>query len=57
MNDCRRDACRIGENTMMQNFDNMMPAMGWTMGLIWLLIVLVLVLGVAALIKYLFGSK
>ncbi len=42
---------------MMQNFTNMMPAMSWTMGAIWLLIVLFLVLGVAALVKYLFVSK
>ena len=42
---------------MMQNFSNMMPAMSWTMGAIWLLVLLVLVLGVAALIKYLFVSK
>jgi hypothetical protein len=41
------------EINMMQN----MPAMGWTMGAIWLLIVIVLVLGVAALLKYLFVSK
>jgi hypothetical protein len=42
---------------MMQNFTNMMPAMIWTMGAIWLLVVLILVLGVAALVKYLFASK
>lgn len=41
----------------MQSFSNMMPAMSWTMGAIWLLVLLVLVLGVAALIKYLFVSK
>jgi hypothetical protein len=28
--------------------------MGWMMGLVWLLLVLVLVLGVAALAKYVF---
>lgn len=42
---------------MMRNFTNMMPAMSWTMGAIWLLVVLILVLGVAALLKYLFVSK
>ena len=42
---------------MMQNFTNMMPAMSWTMGAIWLLFVLILVLGIAALVKYLFVSK
>lgn len=39
---------------MMQNFTNMMPAMSWTMGAIF---VLILVLGIAALVKYLFVSK
>ncbi len=42
---------------MMQNFSNVMPAMSWTMGAIWMLVLLVLVLGVAALVKYLFVSK
>jgi hypothetical protein len=28
--------------------------MGWAMGLVWLLLVLVLLLGVAALVKYVF---
>lgn len=32
-------------------------AMMWDMGLIWLLIILVLVLGAAALVKYLFFDK
>lgn len=31
--------------------------MMWGMGLVWLLIVVLLVLGVAALIKYLFFNK
>jgi hypothetical protein len=31
--------------------------MMWGMGLIWLLVVLLLVLGVAALVKYLLGGK
>ena len=30
------------------------PAMMWGMGLVWLLVVVVLVLGIAALVKYLF---
>jgi len=42
---------------MMQNMTDMMPAMGWAMGVFWLLIVLALVLGIAALSKYLFVSK
>jgi len=41
--------------------NGMMDCMGglmmWGMGLVWLLVVLVLVLGVAALTKYLFSSK
>jgi hypothetical protein len=31
---------------------NMMDGMGWGMGLVWLLIVAVIVLGIAALVKY-----
>ena len=42
---------------MMQNMSDMMPAMGWAMGVCWLLIVLALILGIAALSKYLFVSK
>jgi hypothetical protein len=37
---------------MMHDMNNMMDSMGWAMGLIWVLVVLVLVLGVAALVKY-----
>ena len=37
---------------MMHDMTNMMDGMGWAMGLIWLLAALVLVLGVAALVKY-----
>jgi hypothetical protein len=36
----------------MMHMTNMMEGMGWTMGLVWLLAVLLLVLGVAALLKY-----
>jgi hypothetical protein len=39
---------------MMHDMMNMMPAMGWMMGTIWLLVILVLGLGVAALVKYVF---
>jgi len=39
----------------------MMDAMGgmmmWGMGLLWLLVIVVLVLGIGALFKYLFGGK
>lgn len=42
---------------MTQNFNDIMPAMSWTMGAIWLLVVLILILGVAALVKYLFGIQ
>jgi hypothetical protein len=38
----------------MHDMMNMMDGMGWAMGLIWLLVVLVLVLAVAALVKYVF---
>jgi hypothetical protein len=31
----------------------MMPGMMWAMGLVWLLVIIVLILAVAALVKYL----
>lgn len=34
-----------------------MSAMAWGMGLIWLLVIVVLVLGAAALLKYLFSGR
>jgi hypothetical protein len=37
--------------------DRMMPEMMGGMGLLWLLIVVVLILSVAALIKYLFSGR
>ena len=38
--------------------DQMMGSgMMWSMGLLWLLVVIVLVLAIAALVKYLFFSK
>ena len=36
---------------------DMMGGTMWGMGLVWLLVVLVLVLGVAALVKYLFSHR
>jgi hypothetical protein len=39
---------------MMDGMTNMMGEMGLAMGLVWLLVILLLVLGIAALIKYLF---
>ena len=36
---------------------DMMDGMTWGMGLIWLLVAVLLVLGIAALVKYLFGGK
>ena len=36
---------------------NMMSNMGWGMAAIWLLVAIVLALGAAALVKYLFFSK
>jgi hypothetical protein len=38
----------------MHDMMSMMDGMGWTMALIWLLVVLVLALAVAALVKYVF---
>ena len=40
--------------------DIMDGAMGWMMGgmgLVWILVILVLILGAAALVKYLFATK
>lgn len=45
---------------MMQGMERMMDGMGgmtWAMGIVWLLIAVLLVLGIAALIKYLFGGR
>jgi len=35
----------------------MSGGMMWAMGLVWLLVILFLVLGIAALVKYLFFTK
>lgn len=37
--------------------DVMGGVMMWGMGLLWLLLLVLLVLGIAALIKYLFGGR
>ena len=42
---------------MMGDMINMMGGMGFGMGLIGLLVILLLILGTAALIKYLFSGK
>lgn len=46
---------------MMQGMQNMMdgmaPMMMWGMGLVWLLVVVLLVLGIGALAKYLFSNR
>ena len=42
---------------MMQDMMNSMGGMMWGMGLVWLLVILVLILGIAALAKYLFTRK
>jgi hypothetical protein len=39
---------------MMRQMQDMMGPMMWGMGLVWLLVLLVLLLAVAALIKYVF---
>lgn len=44
---------RTGDDTMMHGFDGMGWGMGWAMGLLWVLALAVLLLSVAALIKYL----
>jgi hypothetical protein len=41
----------------MQNMMDMMQGMGWGIGVIGLLVLVVLVLGAAALVKYLFFSS
>jgi hypothetical protein len=40
---------------MMHDMTNMMGGMGWGMGVIGLLLLILLILGIAALIKYLAG--
>jgi len=42
---------------MMQDMMNMMGGMGTGMGIVWLLVVTVLILGAAALAKYLFFGR
>ncbi len=37
--------------------DMMGGAMGWGMGLVWLLLIVLLALGIAALVKYLYSRK
>jgi hypothetical protein len=37
--------------------NGMMPEMMWGIGLVWLLVVIVLILGAAALVKYLFSGR
>ena len=39
---------------MMDNMMHMMPAMGWGMGLVALLIIVLVILAIAALVKYVF---
>lgn len=46
--------------SMMDNMSGMMDGMGslmWGMGLVWLLVSALLVLGIAALVKYLLGGR
>jgi hypothetical protein len=45
---------------MMHGMETMMEGMGgmtWAMGIVWLLVAVLLVLGIAALIKYLLGGR
>jgi hypothetical protein len=49
------DAREQVDSSMMNGMMNMMEGMGWGMGLTAILIILLLVLGIAALTKYLFS--
>ncbi len=42
---------------MMNDMMGMMSGMSWGMGLLGLLVIVLLILGVAALVKYLFSGK
>ena len=41
----------------MMHDGGMMGGMMWGMGLVWLLLLILLVLGIAALVKYLFSRR
>jgi hypothetical protein len=45
-----------GRAAMMQGYGSMMPMM-WGMGLLWFLVLVVLILGAAALLKYLLSGR
>lgn len=42
---------------MTSDFGNMMDGMGWGMGIVSLLILILVILGIAALLKYLFSGR
>lgn len=42
------------EAIMMHDMMGMIGGMGWAMGILWLLIIVLLVLGIVALAKYVF---
>lgn len=42
---------------MMNGMDGMGWGMGWGMGVLWFLVLILLILGIAALVKYLFSSS
>ncbi len=42
---------------MLHNMEGMGWGMGLGMGVVWLLVVILLVLGIAALVKYLFAGR
>ena len=46
-----------GKAEGMMHDGGMMGGMMWGMGLVWLLVIILLVLGVAALLKYLFSRR
>lgn len=41
----------------MMEFDSMTGGMMWGMGFFWLLLLILVLLSIAALVKYLFGGK
>ena len=56
-NFCRPSLLGFGGRLMMQDMMDMMGGMSWGMGLVSLLVLIILILGIAALVKYLFSSR
>ena len=47
----------VGTRVMMPEMMGMMDGMRWAIGVIWLLVLILLVLGIGALAKYLFLQR